>query len=126
MRVLQLSLIRSTVAASFRRPKGERGGERAEPARLPLHPPLDAGRFCASLDVPWSVSACCVSTASSAETAEPIEMPFGGGPTACVRVLDEGAHWRHLSNAIDRSIDLRTAAIRAIATVSVATCLRSS
>ena len=43
---------------------------------------------------------------SCAKTAELIEMLFGMwtqvGPTK--RVLDRGAHWRHLANAIEPSI----------------------
>ena len=47
----------------------------------------------------------CWTTVSSAKTAEPIEVPFGGQTCVGLRnhELDDGAHWRHMANTVERS-----------------------
>ena len=57
--------------------------------------------------VPWFVRLCLWHTGEPRKTAEPIEMPF-------VDAFDEGIHWRHLANTIERPVRNGDAALRQI------------
>jgi len=77
---------------------------------------LDAGYFYACLDVPWSVCVVIMSM-SRARTTEPIEMLFGEGTLVGSRNCALASFGEY-----DGSI-CAAAAMRAVFTITVATCL---